>query len=131
MGAFLTVCGITRNKAEQRVRAMAQAGWKASPTPDLGPPDTDEDGKGVLTNLEDAARDQIARFIQAKFKGHGMARLVNAILAAQGYTTHLGDEGPDKGVDLVAGTGPMGFGSPRLCVQVKSGCLGTGFKWNL
>ena len=29
--------------------------------------------------------------------------------------------GPDGGVDIVAGSGPMGFDKPRICVQVKSG----------
>lgn len=28
--------------------------------------------------------------------------------------------GPDGGVDIIAGYGPMGFDSPRLVVQVKS-----------
>lgn len=28
--------------------------------------------------------------------------------------------GPDGGVDIVAGRGPLGFDPPRLCVQVKS-----------
>ena len=41
--------------------------------------------------------------------GHGLATLVNAILEAQGDTTHQSPEGPDKGVDIVAGRGPMGF----------------------
>ncbi len=50
-----------------------------------------------------------------------MARLVNAILEAQGYTTHVSPEGPDKGIDILAAPGPMGFGEPRICVQVKSG----------
>ena len=67
------------------------------------------------------ARDQIARTILAKFKGHGLARLVDAILNAQGYTTYRSPEGPDKGIDLLAAPGPMGFGHPRICVQVKSG----------
>ena len=29
-------------------------------------------------------------------------------------------EGPDKGVDLLAAPGNLGFGEPRICVQVKS-----------
>jgi restriction system protein len=74
-----------------------------------------------LSDLSQIARDQIAKLILAKFKGHGMARLVNAILEAQGYTTHVSPEGPDKGVDILAAPGTMGFGEPRLCVQVKSG----------
>lgn len=50
-----------------------------------------------------------------------MARVVDAILRAQGYHTFVSPEGPDKGVDILAAPGPMGFGEPRLCVQVKSG----------
>lgn len=50
-----------------------------------------------------------------------MARLVDAVLRAQGYTTYLSPEGPDKGIDILAAPEPMGFGEPRVCVQVKSG----------
>jgi len=49
-----------------------------------------------------------------------LARLIDAILQAQGYSTFVSPEGPDKGVDILAAPGPLGFGSPRLCVQVKS-----------
>ncbi len=71
-------------------------------------------------DLEELARDQIAQLITAKLKGHGLAALVDAVLRADGYTTHRSPEGPDGGVDILAGAGPLGFGSPRLCVQVKS-----------
>ncbi|HJZ53954.1 MAG TPA: restriction endonuclease [Gemmataceae bacterium] len=50
-----------------------------------------------------------------------MARLVEAVLKAQGYTTYLSPPGADKGIDILAAPGPLGFGDPRLCVQVKSG----------
>lgn len=124
-GAFMTVCEIRRNNAEQRVRAMAKTGWTSVPisaalkrtkVDAVGP----EEG-GADIDLERLARDQIAKHIVAKFKGHGMARLVEAILKSQGYTTYLSPEGPDKGVDILAAPGALGFGSPRLCVQVKSG----------
>ena len=123
-GAFMTVCQVKRNNAEQRVRTMSKIGWK--PVPPLQPPlvVNDEDSEEVLeatTDLEQVSRDQIAKLILAKFKGHGMARLVEAILDVQGYTTFRSPEGPDKGIDLLAAPGPMGFGQPRICVQVKSG----------
>ena len=50
-----------------------------------------------------------------------MARLVDGILKAQGYTTYVSPEGPDKGVDILAAQGALGFGEPRICVQIKSG----------
>ncbi len=71
-------------------------------------------------DLEETGADQIAKLIAAKFKGHGLARLVEAILKAQGYTTYLSPEGADGGTDILAGSGPLGFGSPQLCVEVKS-----------
>ena len=72
-------------------------------------------------DLGELGRDQIGWLLIAGFQGHGLARLVEAVLRAQGYTTHLSPEGPDKGIDLLAAPGPLGFGRPRLCVQVKSG----------
>jgi restriction system protein len=47
-------------------------------------------------------------------------RVVEAILKAQGYTTYRSPEGADGGADILAGSGPLGFGAPRLCVEVKS-----------
>jgi restriction system protein len=125
LGAIMTVCEVRRNSAEQRVRAMAKSGWKAAPVvPILKNAKTDSVGaedSGATIDLERLARDQIAKHIVAKFKGHGMSRLIEAILKAQGYTTYLSPEGPDKGIDILAAPGALGFGEPRLCVQVKSG----------
>jgi restriction system protein len=45
---------------------------------------------------------------------------VAAILEAQGYQVNVSPEGPDGGVDIVAGTGPLGFDQPKMVVQVKS-----------
>ena len=59
--------------------------------------------------------------IESRFKGHSLARLVEAVLQAKSYITLRSPEGPDGGVDILAGRGPMGFDEPRLCVQVKSG----------
>ena len=122
-GAFMTVCQITRNDAEARVRAMQRNGWRAvAPTPRVGGEDMgDLDADTGPTDIALAARDQIAKLITARFQGHGLARLVDAILRAQGYSTYLSAEGPDKGVDILAASGPLGFGEPRICVQVKSG----------
>lgn len=124
-GALLTICQIQRNNAEQRVRKMAHNGWKSTGRPVILPNkndggDSDPNGE-TITDLAVVARDQIAQQIIAHFKGHDMARLVDAILRAQGYTTFVSPPGPDKGVDILAAPGPMGFGTPRLCVQVKSG----------
>lgn len=120
-GAFLTICRVQRNNAEQRILAMRANGWKpetiaaaTKPTAQV----TDDDAED--TDLEELAHDQIADLIAARFKGHGLTRLVEAILRAQGYTTYRSPEGADGGADILAGSGPLGFGAPRLCVEVKS-----------
>ena len=116
-GAFLTVCRIERNDAEARVHELAGKGWKVTPDSKIG---SSKEKPDVDTDLDLLGRAQIAKTITQKFKGHGLARLVDAILRAQGYTTYISPEGPDKGIDILASPGPLGFGNPRICVQVKS-----------
>ncbi|MEZ5357687.1 MAG: restriction endonuclease [Candidatus Zixiibacteriota bacterium] len=124
-GAFLTICMISRNDAEVRVRQMARSGWKSKLSEKIKDKaqtaSIDENMLSEDFDLEEIGRDKITRQISAKYKGHGMSHLVNAILKALGYTTYVSPPGPDKGVDILASQGPLGFGSPRICVQVKSG----------
>lgn len=79
------------------------------------------DADDTPNDLAVIARDQIERHITANFAGHGFTQLVAAILRAQGYQARVSPPGADRGVDIVAGQGPLGFGEPRLVVQVKSG----------
>lgn len=60
------------------------------------------------------------QIIEKNFKGHGLAILVEAVLIAQGYVTKKSPAGPDGGIDILSAAGPLGFSSPKLCVQVKS-----------
>ncbi len=115
-GAFMTVCQIKRNNAEKRIQAILKTGRDIEPVVPIG---NDSDNEESI-DIEQAARDQILTFVKQRFAGHELARLVDAVLQAQGYLTRVSPPGPDGGVDILAGTGPMGFGSPRLCVQVKS-----------
>lgn len=55
------------------------------------------------------------------FAGHGLATLVTDLLTADGFQCFQSPPGPDGGIDIVAGKGPLGLDSPRLLVQVKSG----------
>jgi restriction system protein len=123
-GALMTICRIQSNNAETRIRAMREAGWKVETAAAIAvsgsPTDETEVELDARIDLEEAARDQIAQLIMARFKGHGLTRLVDAILKAQGYVTYRSPEGADGGADILAGAGPLGFGSPRLCVEVKS-----------
>ncbi len=120
-GASMTICRIQRNNAEQRIAAMRANGWGpeavAAATQAKTPASDEAAGD---TDLEELAHDQIARLIETRFKGHDLTRLVEGILKAQGYTTYRSPAGADGGVDILAGAGPLGFGPPRLCVEVKS-----------
>ncbi|MGD0856586.1 MAG: restriction endonuclease [Dehalococcoidia bacterium] len=112
--ALMTVCRIQRNRAEERVRAML-----AGKTVTINLKDGDTELETGL-DIEQYARDQIVNHINSKFKGHGLAYLVGEVLSAQGYEIRISPEGPDGGVDVLAGRGTLGFESPRLVVQVKA-----------
>ena len=123
-GAPTTVYRVSRNDAEQRIHQMEKNGWKSSGTKPNARKKAEEESMETGEGLEDlgqAARDQIARLIIARFQGHDMERLVDAVLRASGYATYRSPKGPDKGIDILAAPEPMGFGEPRVCVQVKSG----------
>lgn len=109
LGASTTVCRITRNDAEKRIRALLEGKTN-------GP-----DGDGEPVDLEAVALDQIRRYIARRFKGHRLTDLVAAVLSAQGYKVRVSPEGQDGGVDILAGSGELGFERPRIAVQVKSG----------
>ena len=126
LGAFLTVCRIERNDAENRIAVILSS----SRDPDIdtaeeqsGLPEVHEelerDGE-VAPDIAQIARDQIFEHIRSRFPGHEFARLVDAVLQAEGYFTLLSTAGPDGGVDILAGRGSLGFESPKLCVQVKA-----------
>jgi len=119
LGAFTTICRIERHDAERRIRAMGAKGWGVASGTAAG--EVTEAAPGEEIDLEQLAMDQIAELITRRFSGHDLARLVEAVLRAQGYVTYLSPLGPDKGIDILAAPGPLGFGQPRICVQVKSG----------
>jgi len=118
LGSLLTVCQIKRHNAEERIRAVL--GGKGDPG---GAEPEDQEMNEVdsdTLDIEQAARDQLLEYIQRKYAGHRLADLVDAVLQAEGYLTRVSPPGPDGGVDILAGSGPMGFGEPKMCVQVKS-----------
>lgn len=121
LGAFLTVCRIVRNDAEARVDALITSGKDGyvPPIPHVGD-DGGTDEERLSVDLESSIRDQIRAVILSRFKGNDLANLVGAVLEAQGLQTVVSGAGPDGGVDIIAGTGHLGFGRPRFVVQVKS-----------
>ena len=123
-GGLRTVYRVSRNDAERRIRALVADGvappFITTHTPDTAEDDDTTDASNDI-NIETTAADEIERLIIKNFPRHAMERLVRALLEAQGYTVYQSPPGRDKGVDLLAAPGPLGFGTPRICVQVKSG----------
>ncbi len=125
-GSLLTLCNIKRNNALERVKALME-GIKLELPLDL----ETEDESLQNAETEELAYTRIEQFIQQHFKDYGLEDLVREILKAHGYTTMRSKEigqvikntgkGADGGVDILASKGALGFESPRLCVQVKSG----------
>ena len=111
--AQMTIFQVKRNKAEERIKKML------SRQPELKEEKKFEIDEEKI-DIEQYARDQIEKYIDEKFKGHALAILVEAVLNAQGYITKKSPPGPDGGIDILAAAGPLGFSSPKLCVQVKS-----------
>lgn len=132
-GAFMTVCEVSRNNALKRIESVIDTGQdpgdgvtlttgRSTPVVSSSVPESAE-ASDQLVDLERIARDQIERRVASVFTGHDFTRLVGAILNAQGYVTRVTPPGADNGVDIVAGSGPLGLESPRLVVQVKSGSM--------
>jgi|TARA_Y100000031_G_scaffold81883_1_gene90224 restriction system protein len=128
MGAFMTVCRLSRNDAAWRIEQLAETGTDPGARPSNGAPDSqpsgaedesDEDLVGF--DVEQYAIDRVTTVISERFAGHGLAHLVGAVLEAEGFVCDVATPGPDGGIDVFAGSGPLGLDAPRLLVQVKSG----------
>ena len=125
LGAFLTVCQISRNDAERRIKALlanqpsavADSGRAVSSTTVIEPDDVTD----AAVDLAEIGRDQIRRRLAERFKGHELARLVGELMKAEGFVCDVSPPGPDGGVDVLAGQGEMGFDGATIAVQVKSG----------
>ncbi|SHF76515.1 restriction system protein [Fodinibius roseus] len=115
LGAAMTVCEISRNNAEQRITNMVN-GQSSIITRQI----SDEVEEDIPLDIDQFSRDQISKYIIRKFKGHGLTRIVEEILKAEGFYTRKAEKGPDGGVDILAGKGTLGFDTPKICVQVKS-----------
>lgn len=109
LGAYMSVCRIARNDAEQRVRTLMEL-----------PPELRVEARPPLPDLEEHSSAMIHDRIAQRFKGHALADLVACLLEAQGFKPRSSPPGADGGVDILAGSGPLGFDAPRLVVQVKS-----------
>jgi restriction system protein len=133
LGSAMTICAVNRNDAEWRIEQIAATGKdpgaRISPTPGLTRPgalnvEDDNNNSGPETgnlDLERYAVDQLTTRVGERFAGYDMQTLVAEILRVEGYHAEVPPEGADGGINVVAGSGPLGLDSPRLIVQVKSG----------
>jgi restriction system protein len=129
LGSAMTVCAINRNDAEWRIAQLAEtgrdpgarAGGAVRPLPDGLAEAAAVVEEAENLDLERHARDRITAMVAERFAGYEMQELIAAILRALGYVAEVPAKGPDGGVDVVAGSGPLGLDSPRVIVQVKSG----------
>lgn len=126
LGAFMTVCEVSRNDAAWRVGQLAATGVDPGSRSELddqsaleAPTEGEADSGSI--DLRRVAQDRIQSFVAEQFAGHALAKLVGDILDAEGYVAEVSPPGPDGGIDVFAGSGPLGLDSPRLIVQVKSG----------
>jgi restriction system protein len=127
LGAFMTVCRVDRNDAENRLKKL-MAGSKdpgaelpSLPTKKSPAISFDEnDPAPEDVDIEEVARDRIRTRLIETFQSHQLADLTAAILRVRGLECIVSPPGPDKGIDILAGAGPLGLDSPRIVVQCKS-----------
>ena len=119
LGAFMTFFRLEGKGFEALIRKLASASGSA--TAEIIERNEEEAGTVAAIDYEMLARDEIEARIIARLKGHKLGDLVAAILKAQGFEVEPSPEGPDGGIDVLAGTGALGLNPPRIAVQVKSG----------
>ena len=99
---------------------MTEDGWKVKSVSQKVFADADDVETVLNTNIEEASRDVISKYIIQKFQGYKMEELISEILKVKGFTVYHSKQGADGGKDILASGGEMGFGSPKICIQVKS-----------
>lgn len=123
-GAFLTFGRVRRLDAETRILAALEGVPQASTVTSAEEEDEPSAELEEAPDVESIAREQLRQYVSQRFAGHELTRLVAAVLDARGYTVSVSPPGPDRGVDILAGSGPLGLDHPRLAVQVKTGQAG-------
>ncbi len=127
LGAFSTICEMRRNDAACRLEQLAKNGVDPGARLDPDTPSSSDtadsevvDTLTTLIDIVEQSRTLVMARVREQFSGHAMEHLVAAVLRANGFMCEVVPEGPDGGIDIYAGKGPLGLDSPRLIVQVKS-----------
>lgn len=131
LNASQTVFSPSRNNAAKRLEHAASKGIdpEADNLSRLGDllfasstsPADDEDvtDPAPIPTLDSIA-DRVRAYITENFKEHELTWLVADILTVHGFHCEVSPPGPDGGVDIMAGMGPLGMDAPILVVEVKS-----------
>jgi len=132
----MTIFQASKNNAEARLRQVMETGTdpgsaSVAASPAAQRATATSDGADVVDpdpapTLE-AIRDRVRTHLIENFKGHRLTELIASILRVEGYTCDVSPPGPDQGVDIIAGRGPLGLDSPTLIAEVKSeeGAIGS------
>jgi restriction system protein len=77
------------------------------------------DATSTIEEAEEAAWSEIEKYLQ-NMPPYDFQNLVAALLRAMKYhVSWIAPPGPDKGIDILAHTDPLGTSTPRIKVQVK------------
>lgn len=127
LGALATVFKPSRNEADARFHAVLATGTDpgSAKATSASPTDQQEVAEEELTDpvavpTLETIRDRVRTHLAENFKGHALTDLVADILRVRGFSCDVSPPGPDQGVDILAGSGPLGLDSPTLIVEVKS-----------
>ncbi len=120
LGGLATVYRVRASDARSRIEQIMTDHLAERPI-DVRDAAATTDDEIFQVDLEEQISERILDRIRQMYSGVKLEYLVASILRASGYNALETRRGPDGGIDVVAGQGDMGFGQPRLCVQVKSG----------
>lgn len=120
-GGKATVYRVRADNAESRIDKIVTQHLAGVVTDDVSATSDSSADNEFRIDIDEQITDRIIGRIRQRFSGTRLEYLVAEILRASGYHALETRRGPDGGIDVVAGQGEMGFGHPRLCVQVKSG----------
>ena len=121
IGGPPTVYRVLAEDAESRIEKIIDLYQSGAVTDASNSTFDDAEADEFRIDVEEQITDRIIDRIRQRFLGTKLEYLIAEILRASGYHALETRKGPDGGIDVLAGQGDMGFGHPRLCVQVKSG----------